>query len=192
MCAYAAVHVLIHIALGEHRPRIGQVPPSRCSPKRSQQEKLVASISCAPCINSEHFGTGREFEAGDRLGRTLSRRMSAARWGARHRFNEPAGSRHPYESATDRYSTRAASDRRSPNLAPQGCDCWPCTTTEQHRAQRQARYRARSSLPRGHRTSWCCRTYNLALLGKRSIQLHPDLEPNAAIPIDSDVATSWR
>ena len=34
--------------------------------------------------------------------------------------------------------------------------------------------------------------YNLALLGKRSIQLHPDLEPNAAIPIDSDVATSWR
>ena len=45
---------------------------------------------------------------------------------------------------------------------------------------------------RRHRAGRCCRTYDLALLGKRSVNLHPHLEPNAAIPIDSDVATALR
>jgi hypothetical protein len=45
---------------------------------------------------------------------------------------------------------------------------------------------------RCRRASGCCRAYDLALLGKRSMQLHPYFEPNAVIPIDSDVAASLR
>ena len=37
--------------------------------------------------------------------------------------------------------------------------------------------------------SGCFKTYNLALVGKRFLKLHPHLEPNAAIPINGDVAT---
>ena len=45
---------------------------------------------------------------------------------------------------------------------------------------------------RCHRAGGRCRTYNFALLGKRSMQLHAYLQPNAAIPIDSDMAASLR
>jgi hypothetical protein len=45
---------------------------------------------------------------------------------------------------------------------------------------------------RRHRAGRCCRTYDLAALGKRSQKLHSHLEPNAAIPLDRDVATYLR
>lgn len=42
---------------------------------------------------------------------------------------------------------------------------------------------------RCHCASRRCRANDVAVLGKRPMKLHPHLEPNAAIPIDSDVAT---
>src|SRR5260370_41968030 len=42
---------------------------------------------------------------------------------------------------------------------------------------------------RCHRASGCCREDDLALLSKWPIKLHSDLEANAAVPIDGDVAT---
>jgi hypothetical protein len=43
-----------------------------------------------------------------------------------------------------------------------------------------------------HGASGRCGTDDLALLGKRSIKLHSDLQANAAVPIDRDVATGSR
>ena len=43
-----------------------------------------------------------------------------------------------------------------------------------------------------HGASGRCGTDDLALLGKRSIKLHPDFQANAAVPIDGDVATGSR
>src|SRR5260370_42695542 len=45
---------------------------------------------------------------------------------------------------------------------------------------------------RCHRSSGRCQADPLAVLGKRSKKLHAHLEPNAAIPIDGDVATGLR
>jgi hypothetical protein len=91
----------------------------------------------------------------------------------------------------DSYSIRFASGRISPNLDQQFGDCWLDTTDELHRAQRPGRYKARDALPtlRGQRVLPNGRA---PLLGKRSIKLHPDLQMNAAVPIDGDVATGSR
>jgi hypothetical protein len=43
-----------------------------------------------------------------------------------------------------------------------------------------------------HGASGRCGTDDLALLGKRSIKLHPDFQANAAVPIDGDVTTGSR
>ena len=40
-----------------------------------------------------------------------------------------------------------------------------------------------------HRAGGCCRAYDLAVLGKRAMNLHTHLEANAAIPIDRHVTT---
>ena len=91
----------------------------------------------------------------------------------------------------DSYSIRFASGRISPNLDPQVRDCWLDTTGELHRAQRPGRYKARdaSSMPPASGRGG---TDDLPLLGKRSKKLHPDFQANAAVPINSDVATGSR
>ena len=52
----------------------------------------------------------------------------------------------------------------------------------------QAAIRSKVRCP-SHRASGRCGTDDLALLGKRSIKLHPDFQANAAVPIDCGVAT---
>ena len=91
----------------------------------------------------------------------------------------------------DSYSIRFASGRISPNLDPQVCDCWLDTTGELHRAQRPGAIRPEMRCP-CHGASGRGGTDDLPLLGKRSIQLHPDFQANAAVPIDGDVATGSR
>ena len=65
-------------------------------------------------------------------------------------IHRTADSRRPCGFPTDRHSTPAASDRRSPSVAPRGDDCWRCTTGERRRAPRRVRHMARSawSMPR--------------------------------------------
>jgi hypothetical protein len=91
----------------------------------------------------------------------------------------------------DSYSIRLASGRISPNLDPRVGDCWLDTTGEVQRAQRPGRYKARDvlSMPPGQGRGG---TDDLALLGKQSIKLHPYFQTNAAVPIDSNVATGSR
>jgi len=98
-----------------------------------------------------------------------------------------AGSRHRFESAMDSYSIRFASGRISPNLDQQVGDCWLDTTGELRRARAQAAIRPEMRCP-CHGASGRGGTDDLPLLGKRSIQLHPDFQANAAVPIDGDVA----
>jgi hypothetical protein len=88
----------------------------------------------------------------------------------------------------DSYSIRFASGRRSPNLDPRVGDYWLDTTGELHHVRRPDRYKARDalSIPPGQGR---CGTDDLALLGKRSIKLHPDFQANTAVPIDGDVTT---
>ena len=87
----------------------------------------------------------------------------------------------------DSYSIRFASGRISPNLDQQVGDCWLDTTGELRRARAQAAIRPEMRCP-CHGASGRGGTDDLPLLGKRSIQLHPDFQANAAVPIDGDVA----
>jgi hypothetical protein len=45
---------------------------------------------------------------------------------------------------------------------------------------------------RRHSASRCRRSYDFALLNKRSVKLYTYLKPNAAVPIDSDLAAAFR